>query len=88
MVAYNNEDYRVRPDVVYVFDHVDIRMVEIFPGDLVGVSVVVAAHLDEDQISRLFGVDVPCLRVVAVELTGTATRVGSLVPVPCLRGSE
>lgn len=85
MVAYNNEDYRVRPDVVDVFDHVDIRMVEIFPGDLVGVSVIVAAHLDEDQVSRLFGVDVPCLGVVAVELAGAATGVGCLVPIPCLR---
>lgn len=84
-MAYNNEDYRVRPDMVDVFDHVDIRMVEIFPGDLVGVSVIVAAHLDEDQVSRLFGVDVPCLGVVAVELAGAATGVGCLVPVPCLQ---
>lgn len=84
-MSYDNEDYRVRPDMVDVFDHVDICMVEVLAWDLVRVSVVVAAHLDEDQVSRLFGVDVPCLGVVAVELAGAATGVGCPVPVPCLR---
>lgn len=36
------------PGTVDIFDHVDVCVVEILAGDLVGMSVVVAAHLDED----------------------------------------
>jgi hypothetical protein len=69
---------------VYVFDHVDVCVVEIFAGNFVGVSVVIAAHLDEYQVGGLFGVDVPFFGLVAVEGVGAAAGVGCLVPVPCL----
>lgn len=85
---YYNEDYRMRPGMVDIFDHVNVCMIEVLAGDLVGVSMVVAAHLDEYQVGGLFGVDVPCLGLVAVEFVCTATGVGCLVPVPCLCDNE
>lgn len=77
----------MRPGTVNVVDHVDVCVVEIFAGDLVGMAVVVAAHLDEYEVGRLFGVDVPFFRLVAVECVCAASRVGCLVPVPrlCIR---
>lgn len=49
-----------------IFDQVDVGVVEFIAGDFVRVAVVVAAHLDHDEVGR-FGAVVEFLGLVAEE---------------------
>lgn len=84
VAAYHNKNNSVWPGAVDILDQIDVRVVEVPAGDLVRVSVVVAAHLDDDQIGGLFGRVIEFFRVVAVECVGAAAGVGGAVPVPGL----
>lgn len=47
-MSYYNENYRMGPGGVDIFNQVNVCVVEILAGDFVGVSEVVATHLDQD----------------------------------------
>lgn len=70
--------------LVDVLDDLDIPVEEVLSGDLVRMAVVVASHLDDDQVGRLFGRDVPLFRLAAVHTGSAGAGIGGLVPVPDL----
>lgn len=72
------------PCTVNIVDQGDVGVVKLIARDLVRVTVVVAAHLDDDQVRRLFGLVVEFLRLIAEERVGTAAGVRGMVPVPGL----
>ena len=82
--TYDEENDSVGPCTVDVIDQGDVCVVELVAGDFVWVAVVVAAHLDHDEVGRLFGFVVEFLWLVAEECVGTTARVGGAIPVPCL----
>lgn len=53
--AYHDQNDGVGPGAVDVFDHVHVGMIKVSAWDLVGMSVVVSAHLDDDQVGGLLG---------------------------------
>lgn len=74
----------MRPCTVDIIDQGDVGVVELVAGDFVWVAVVVAAHLDHDEVGRLFGFVVELLGLVSEECVGTTARVGGAIPIPCL----
>lgn len=59
-------------------------MVEVGARDFVGCTVVVATHLDDDQVGVLLPTDVELFGVVVVHFTSTSTGIGGAVPPPGL----
>lgn len=72
------------PVAVNILDQLDVGVVEFVAGNLVRVTVVIAAHLDHDKVGGLFGCIVEFLGLVAIECVCTATGVRRAVPVPGL----
>lgn len=57
-----------------ILHQVDVGMVVIPAGDLVGVTVIVTTHLDDHKIGWLLCFHVPLLGVAVVD--GTCARAG------------
>jgi hypothetical protein len=68
--------------VVDILNEVDVSLVEVLSGDLVRATVVVSAHLDDDQVGGLLSRHVVLFRLVVVHGAGARARVGGSVPVP------
>lgn len=74
----------MRPDGVDIIHQIDVGVVVISPWDIVGMAVIVATHLDNYQISRLFYADVPLLGLMAVSCRSARSRIRGMVPEPLL----
>lgn len=46
--SYHEDNGSFRPDLMDVFDHVDVGLVEVVRGDLIRRSMVISAHLEDD----------------------------------------
>jgi hypothetical protein len=68
--------------VVDILNEINVSLVEILSGDLVRATVVISAHLDDDQVGGLLGRHVVLFRLVVVHGAGARARVGGSVPVP------
>lgn len=55
------------PRAMDILDQIDVRVVEVLARDLIRMSVVVSAHLDNHQIGRLFSRIIEFFGFVAVE---------------------
>jgi hypothetical protein len=69
---------------VNIVDQGDVGVVKFVAWDLVRVTVVIAAHLDDDEVGWLLSLVVELLGLVAEERVGTAAGVRGMVPVPGL----
>lgn len=82
--TYHDDNRSVWPGFVDVLDDLDIPVEEVLSGNLVRMAMVIASHLDDDQVGRLFGRDVPLFRLAAVHFARARTGIGGFVPVPDL----
>ena len=74
----------MRMITVDVVNQLDIGMKVVTARDLVRVSVIVASHLNKEQICGLVALHIEIFRLIAEELACTTSRIRCLVPVPVL----
>lgn len=71
-----------------IINQLDVSVVVVPSGNIVGMTMIIATHLNNHQVGRLFCTDIPILRLVAVCCRGTGTGVRGVVPEPLLMSSQ
>lgn len=71
-----------------IIHQLDIGVVVVSTGDIVGMAMIIATHLNNHQVGRLLCADIPIFRLLAVCCRGTGAGVRGVVPEPLLISSQ
>jgi hypothetical protein len=82
--TYHKDDDCVWPDRVNIIYQVDVGVVVVSSRDVIGVTVVVTAHLDDNQVGRLLCANIPFLGCATISRGGTRARIRGMMPEPLL----
>jgi hypothetical protein len=78
--AYAYDDLGFGPHGVHALDELDVAVVVVLVGDVVGGVVVVRAEIDNHEICGWVLREVPERRVGAVDVSCSATRIRRVIP--------